>query len=370
MESSNLAQSVLETAITLQQIPAPTFDESARAKAIVNLWRDLGLEVSSDETGNVYTCLKGSSDLAPVVLSAHLDSVFPKDTPLDVKRTPQRVIAPGLGDNAIALAALVEVARRYQAGELRLAGDVHLVANVGEEGLGNLKGIRAVTARFGDAPRAYIVLEGLALGVIYHRGLGVQRYRITAHTRGGHSWADYGRPSAIHVLARLVAQLDALALPKRPRTSLNVGRIQGGVSINTIAPRASIELDLRSEDPDTLDWLAKQVNLLVSQANQEHGVRMVVENLGQRPSGSLPKDHWLVKMASACLQENNIRPRLMIGSTDANVPLSLGYPAICIGLTRGGHAHTLREYIEIAPLAAGMAQLFLLLERVFLGAVS
>ncbi|GAB4533510.1 MAG: M20/M25/M40 family metallo-hydrolase [Anaerolineales bacterium] len=366
MPASTSIDALLETAIALQQIPAPTFDEAARADAVAQFWQRLGLEVQRDEVGNVYTRLNGSAPTAqPVVLSAHLDTVFPKDTPLDVNRTSRRVNAPGLGDNALALAALIEVARRYQEGNLDIQGDLHLVANVGEEGLGNLVGMRAVVARFGAAPRAYVILEGLALGVIYHRGLGVQRYKITVQAQGGHSWADYGRPSAIHALAHLITQLDALPVPQTPRTSLNVGVIQGGTSINTIAPQAWLELDLRSESQEVLARLSGQVQHLVSQTNRKRGVEAVIENLGERPSGEIPADHPLVNLAAACLQAHHIPARRIIGSTDANVPLSLGHPAITIGLTHGGNAHTRQEYIELAPLKIGMSSLFMLLERIW-----
>ncbi len=354
---------LLDLAVQIQQIPAPTFQEQARARYLQAAWKALGLHTEQDEAGNVYALLRGGAGQA-VVLSAHLDTVFPPDTPLDIHRTEERLAAPGIGDNSLGLAALVEVARAAVEGRLSLAGEVWLVANVGEEGLGNLRGMRSAVERFQGAPRAYLVLEGMALGMIYHRALSVQRYRITARTEGGHSWADYGRPSAIHELARLAAQLDALALPRTPRTSLNVGVFRGGVSINTIAPQAHLELDLRSESPEMLQWLSRQVNFLVGQANRP-GVRITLENIGQRPGGEISASHPLVRLASECLQAQGVPPRLSIGSTDANIPLSRGYPAICIGLTRGSHAHTRKEYIEIPPLSQGMAALSTLLERIW-----
>ncbi len=355
---------LLDLAVRIQQIPAPTFHEAERARFVREQWQALGLPVEQDETGNVYALLRGSSAGKDVVLSAHLDTVFPADTPLRLRRDGERIAGPGIGDNSIAVAALVEVARAALEGNLALQGDVWLVANVGEEGLGNLQGMRAVVERFGASPLAYLVLEGMALGTIYHRALGVQRYRITAETEGGHSWANYGLPSAIHELARLIAQLDALALPRSPRTSLNAGVFHGGVSVNTIAPRAWAELDLRSESPEMLTWLSRQVNLLVGEANRP-GVRMTLESIGQRPGGGIPLSHPLVQLAADCLREQGIAPAPLIGSTDANIPLSRGYPAICVGLTRGDRAHTEQEYIETAPLKQGMAFLYALLDRVW-----
>ncbi len=355
---------LLDLAVQIQQIPAPTFHEEKRARFMREQWNALGLPTEEDETGNVYALLRGKKRDRTVVLSAHLDTVFPADTPLRLRRDGKRIIGPGIGDNSLALAALVEVARTVTEGSLTLQGDVWLTANVGEEGLGNLRGMRAVADRFGGAPLAYLVLEGMSLGVIYHRALSVQRYRITARTEGGHSWANYGVPSAIHELARLIAQLDALALPRSPRTSLNAGVFRGGVSVNTIAPQAWTELDLRSESPEMLAWLSRQVNLLVGQANRP-GVKVTLENIGQRPGGAIPAAHPLVRAAEECLREQGISPALFVGSTDANIPLSRGYPAICVGLTKGGRAHTEQEYIATAPLEQGMAFLYALLKRVW-----
>ncbi len=363
MPSDHL-QALLELAVQIQQIPAPTFDEARRAEFLEARFRELGLSAERDATGNLYVRLAGEDGPPPVVLSAHLDTVFPADTPLEVRRTSQRITAPGIGDNSLALAALLDVAAAVREGRLKLRGELWLVANVCEEGRGNLRGMHAVVERFGAQPLAYIVLEGMALGLVFHRALGVQRFRITARTQGGHSWANYGRPSAIHELARLTAQLDALALPQKPRTSLNVGVFRGGISVNTIASEAVVEVDTRSESAEMLAWLGKQVNLLVSRANRG-GVRMTVENAGTRPSGHLPEKHPLVRLARQCLRAQGITPRLLIGSTDANVPLSRGYPAVGIGLTYGGNAHTLEEYIECPPLKQGVAQLYELLQNVW-----
>ncbi len=362
--TSPRVQSLLDLALQIQQIPAPTFAEAQRAQFLHTRFAALGLECQWDEVGNLYARLPGKGDRPPVVLSAHLDTVFPMDTPLKATRTAERISAPGIGDNSLALAVLLDVAQNTLRGNLPLKGDLWLVANVCEEGLGNLRGMQSVVERFGDRPLAYVILEGMALGMVYHRGLGVQRFRITAQTSGGHSWANYGRPSAIHELARLTAQLDALTLPQFPRTSLNVGVFRGGMSVNTIAAQAVIEVDTRSESEDALAWLGKQVNLLASRANQR-GVRIIVENIGLRPSGAIPAGHPLVRLAQQALSAQGITPKLLIGSTDANIPLSHGYPAIGIGVTYGGNAHTLDEYIECPPLQKGLAQLDTLLRRIW-----
>jgi tripeptide aminopeptidase len=249
-------------------------------------------------------------------------------------------------------------------GWLGLPGDVWLVANVGEEGLGDLRGMRAVVDRFGENVCAYLILEGMALGQIYYRGLGVQRYRITVNTTGGHSWVDYGKPSAIHELGNLIGRLAALEVPVQPRSSLNVGVIAGGTSVNTIAPEAHLELDLRSENGVALSQLVHQVETLVSTANRPD-VEVSLELIGRRPAGKLPSSHPLVRLAKRCLQAQGIPPNLTIGSTDANVPLSRGFPSICIGLSTGYGAHTANEYVHVGPLFQGLAQMVALVEGIF-----
>jgi acetylornithine deacetylase/succinyl-diaminopimelate desuccinylase-like protein len=237
--------------------------------------------------------------------------------------------------------------------------DIWLVANVGEEGLGNLKGMKAVVDRFGSEPLAYIVLEGMALGQIYHRGLGVRRYRISVHTKGGHAWVDFGTPSAIHELAALVVKLNALTLPLEPRTTINVGMITGGTSVNTIAAEATCELDLRSESSQELSDLTNRVLMLVREANRnsKHVVQVKADVIGERPAGEIPENHGLVKLAVDCYAANGIKAKLNIGSTDANEPLSRGVPAICVGLTTGGGSHSMAEYIDTKPLSLGLGTL-------------
>jgi acetylornithine deacetylase/succinyl-diaminopimelate desuccinylase-like protein len=184
----------------------------------------------------------------------------------------------------------------------------------------------------------------------------VQRYRLTVTTPGGHSWVDYGEPSAIHELAQLITRLTAIPMSLRPRTTLNVGMIQGGVSINTIAPRASLELDLRADAAPALARLVAAVEDIIDRARRD-GLALHAEVIGRRPSGAIAADHPLVRLAERSLVAQGLTPALGIGSTDANIPLSRGLPAVCIGLTRGGGAHTANEWIQLAPIEKGVAQL-------------
>lgn len=355
----------IDIAVAIQQIPAFTFHEAQRAAYLHDQFKQLGLQdVSIDSLGNVYGRVSGEGNRFPLIVSAHMDTVFPQATDLGIKRDLGRIYAPGIGDNSLGVAGLFGLYWALQGKGVMLPGDLWLVANVGEEGLGNLAGMRAVVERFGNKATAYIILEGMALGQIYHRGLGVQRFRITITTPGGHSWVDYGKPSAIHQLAALVTGLTRIHIPNTPRTSLNVGVISGGTSINTIASQAHLELDLRSESSGVLTNLVRRVEHLAA-SFQTQDVQVSVELIGQRPAGKIPSDHPLVTLACRCLQDEGLQPHLSIGSTDANIPLSLGIPAVCIGLSTGQGAHTVQEYINIDPLRTGLSQLVHLVEGVY-----
>jgi acetylornithine deacetylase/succinyl-diaminopimelate desuccinylase-like protein len=364
METS-LVKHVLDLAVAIQQIPAPTFMEAERAAFVLNAFQAEGLsDADIDTAGNVYACYPGEKRASPLILSAHLDSVFPADTDLTVKRSAAQVSGPGIGDNALGIAGLFGILWFLKQRGVQLPGDLWLVANTGEEGLGDLRGMRAVVERFGNSPRAYLVLEGMALGQVYHRALGVRRYRLSAKSAGGHSWVDYGRPSAIHELVAVTNRILELQVPEKPRATLNVGVISGGISVNTIAPHATLELDLRSESLPVLERLSKQVEAIVQAANRT-GSTLNAEVIGQRPAGGLPTNHPLVALASRSLEAQGLQPCLSIASTDANVPLSLGYPAICLGLTNGSGAHTLEERIQTRPLLKGLRSILQVVTGVF-----
>jgi acetylornithine deacetylase/succinyl-diaminopimelate desuccinylase-like protein len=247
---------------------------------------------------------------------------------------------------------------------IQLQGDIWFVANVCEEGLGDLRGMKAVVDRFGGDVFGYLVLEGMALGHVYHRAVGVKRYRVKATTKGGHSWSDYGQLSAIHELSKLVVQLTSMELPKEPRTTMNVGKISGGTSINVIAPEAWLELDLRSEGQGSLARLVADAEKLIREASKP-GLGIEAEVIGQRPAGELTQSHPLIKLAVDCVREQGLDAVLTTGSTDANIPLSKGYPALVLGVTKGGGAHTKNEFIETSHIEKGMEQLVMFVERVW-----
>jgi tripeptide aminopeptidase len=358
-------QSILDTACLIQQIAAPTFFESKRAEIVRDLFQTQGLaDVNIDPTGNVLARWPGKTGERPVVLSAHMDTVFPAGFPLMLDRQPERITGPGIGDNALGLAVLLEIVPLLKAARVSLPGDLWLAATVCEEGLGNLRGIQAVTERFADRPLAYIFLEGMGLGNILHRGLGVERYRVRIRTAGGHSWVDHGCPSAVHELAGLADKLVALQLPRRPRTTLNIGVIEGGTSVNTIAAEAFLELDLRSEGARNLNELAEKT-LQTAQSIKKKGVDVEVERIGWRPAGEIPADHALVRLSQQVLNSLGVSSHPDIASTDANLPLSLGYPAVTLGVTTGDRAHTAQEYIYTKPVEKGLKQVVEMVVRVW-----
>jgi acetylornithine deacetylase/succinyl-diaminopimelate desuccinylase-like protein len=256
------------------------------------------------------------------------------------------------------VAALLHLAHALEQANVANAGDIWFVANVGEEGLGDLRGMRAAVDRLGDDIGAAIALEGCDPSRIIHAGLGVRRYQISAAAGGGHSWSDFGAPSAIHALVRLAAQLTQLGVPKDQRSSFNIGVIEGGSSVNTIAERASLLLDLRSATPIGLDTLIRQVEQIVAGAHDsEPGVTFALKIVGDRPAGSIAREYPLAQLAGAAYLAEGLGAAYEIASTDANIPLSRGIPAVCIGVCDGGNAHRLDEYIEPARLPSGMRAL-------------
>jgi tripeptide aminopeptidase len=360
-----MIESILDLTVQIQQIAAPTFDEAARGKFVLEMFSKEGLsDLQTDSVGNVFARLPGNGTAAPLIVSAHLDTVFPAGTDLAIRREPGRIYGPGIGDNSLGVAGLFGLLWSLREAQVSLPGDLWLVANTGEEGLGDLCGMKAIAERFRMDPRMYLVLEGIAVGQIYHKAIGVRRYKVTAHVAGGHSWIDYGKPSAIHELSELITKITAIRLPANPRTTLNVGRIGGGTSINTLAAEAWMELDLRSAGADVLTELSHQVEKLVQTAGRPD-VRFEAQLVGQRPAGEMSVRHPFVRLAESCLREEGIQPNLTAGSTDANIPLSKGYPALVLGLSHGGGAHTLNEYIATEPLRRGMRQLLAFVKQVW-----
>lgn len=357
---------IVERIIAIQQVPAPTFNEAQRAGFIEERFRTIGLQdVDRDSLNNVYGRLPGhSNNKPPLVISAHLDTVFPLDTDLTVRREGQLIYGPGIGDNSTGVAGLIEIARAIQEYALPHMADIYFVANVGEEGLGDLCGMRAVVERFGGRA-TYVIVEGGLYGKLIHQAVGVRRFHIEVTAPGGHSWGGFGAASAIHVLGHLIVDIDSLIVPKIPKTTYNIGIIEGGLSINSIANSAGLWLDLRSEGQGELEDLVQSVEQIVANRNHKYAadgyaVEIHMKQVGDRPAGSIPRHSPIVTYADAALQTiSGGEAHYIASSTDANIPLSRGYQAVCLGLTFSGNSHRPDEFMQITNLPAGLGQLLL-----------
>jgi len=353
--ASERVEVVAELAARICAVPAPTGNEWQRAEFVATLFRERGYAADIDTVGNVYA-RRGKIGKGPLLLLlAHTDTVFPPDTPLTIQRAGDILCGPGIGDNSVHVAALLVILDMLDSMQKETDADLIAVANVGEEGLGNLRGARAAVERYAGEVGAVIAFDG-NLGRIINEAVGSRRWRIIVRGPGGHSFASFGLPSAIHGLARIIAAIAAVEVPHDPKTTFNVGMIEGGTSVNTIAPIASALLDMRSTDIATLDRLAKQVRNIVQHSAGE-GLQTEIEVLGERPAGSRSQADPLVQLAAHTLTWLGIEPKCVAGSTDANIPISLNIPAICVGVTRVERAHTLEEHIVVPPIGDGLAQL-------------
>jgi tripeptide aminopeptidase len=341
----------VEDACAICEIPAPTGHEERRAAWVAERLREAGLEPAIDASGSV-TARVGEGE-APVVVAAHLDTVFAGIAEIAVRREGDVLRAPGIGDNSLGVAGLLALARRAQPAGRPLV----LAATVGEEGLGNLRGARHVVETL--EPAEFIALEGGGVGELVTAGVGSARYRIDVTVPGGHSWRDRGSPSALHVLVRLLA--GRLAEPGT--ASANVGELHGGAGINVLAPTATATLEFRDPDTVKLDAAAARLGDAVAEAARD-GVEIAVTELGRRPGGVTPPDHPLVRdAADAAVAAGLPRPRATESSTDANAALGAGIPAVTVGLCHSRDAHTPDESVDLALLGPSLRALADLVER-------
>jgi tripeptide aminopeptidase len=354
-EAMERTEAVAELTQRICAVAAPTGKEGQRAEFVASLWRERGYTPEIDEVGNVYV-RRGTKHTAPVLmLMAHIDTVFPEDTPINISRQGDKLYGPGIGDNCVSVAAMITVFEILDARKWETDVDIVAVADVGEEGLGNLRGARAAVQRYRHELGAVIAVDG-RLGSIVNVSVGSKRWKVTVKGPGGHAFGSFGLPSAIHGLGQIIASISALRVPREPKTTFNVGLIEGGTSINTIAPMATALLDMRSVDVTALDKLARQVKTIVEQ-HGSNGLQTTIEVLGERPAGRRHIQDPLVQLATRVLQWVGVEPHYVASSTDANIPMSLDIPSVCVGITRGDYAHTVNEYLSIEPIQQGLAQL-------------
>ena len=353
--------------VAISEIAAPTGEEHQRAAWIATRFAALGLRnVRTDGAGNVIGRREGLSTDASVVVCAHLDTVFPRDTAVSVRHDGERLMGPGIGDNGRGLAAMLAIAEEIDGVNLCTRRPIDFVATTGEEGSGDLRGSKHFFRDGGVSATAMIALDGAGDERVVHRALGSRRFRVGFRGPGGHSWAAFGVAHPIHALGNCVAQLARLRLPSEPRTTLSVGRVGGGLSVNAIPDDAWLEIDLRSTSPVVLDRMEAQIRKIIAMAaEEENGRRLAgtsllhatIEIIGERPCGETPADHPLVQSAIDATRLVGREPDLATASTDANVPISLGIPAIAIGAGgRGGDAHTPGEWFDNTDGALGIAR--------------
>jgi acetylornithine deacetylase/succinyl-diaminopimelate desuccinylase-like protein len=354
------AAQVTEEAIRICEIPAPTFEEGERAKYVRARFEAVGLkEVTIDAAGNVRGRRPGAGSGPGLAMAAHLDTVFPKGTDVKVRREGSCLHAPGIGDNSVAIAALLAMVEALNAGGLRTGGDLHLASNTGEEGLGDLKGMKAFMADVKDRVAAAIAVEGMKVNRIVHVAVGSRRYKVTFTARGGHSWGHFPSPSAIHILGRAIADISRLEVPTEPKTTYNVGVIHGGTTVNTIAVEADMLVDMRSIDAKSLADLETRVLAIVERATQEGEGQVKLDLVGDRPAGSIPADHPVVQTCLTVHRALGLQTYTEPGSTDHNVPLAMGLPGVCLSVTEGANEHRPDEYIETGPIPTGVKNLLL-----------
>lgn len=359
--------------VRICEIPAPPFKEDARAGDVARRFDEIGLaQVRSDEVGNVIAERTGLSSKPSVIVSAHLDTVFPEGTNVRVKRDGARFNAPGISDNTCGLVSLIALARAFDAGDIETEGTIYFVATVGEEGEGNLRGVRHLFDRgeFRSGVDAFISLDGPGLERITQRALGSRRYRITVTGPGGHSWGDFGIVNPVHALGRAIARFASYPAPLAPRTTYNVGIIEGGSSVNAIPERASMVIDIRSVSSNEIEkleaFLRRVVEIAVREENSQRAMSGTsltceIDEVGDRPSGETPVNSRIVRAAIECSRALGIEPRLDCSSTDSNIPISLGIPAITLGV--GGisnNCHSLMEWYEPVGRELGLKRLILL----------
>jgi acetylornithine deacetylase/succinyl-diaminopimelate desuccinylase-like protein len=368
------AAEITEDHIRLCSIPAPPFGEAERAGFLCERLREHGLsEAQMDEEGNCVALRAGVARGPLLVLSAHLDTVFPPGTDYTVRREQHRLLAPGIADDGCGLAALIALLRALEAFNIETEGSLLFVGTVGEEGEGNLRGARHLLTegRWANEVDAFISFDGPGIERITHAALGSRRYRVRLRGAGGHSWGDFGAANPVHALGRAIARIASYPAPTEPRTTFNIGRIEGGTGINVIPREATMDVDLRSAAAEELQRLDAFFRRAAREAVDEENagrrggdppLELDMKLIGDRPSGETPTDSPIVRMAEEATRSLGYSPRLDRSSTDSNVAISLGIPAITIGAGgSSGNSHTLDEWYDARGREIGLKRALLVL---------
>jgi tripeptide aminopeptidase len=358
--------------IRLTEIPAPSFQEEKRAQAVKEILSAEGLSVFTDKVGNVVGELRGAQDKEVVLLTAHLDTVFPAGTEINVTREGDRLLAPGISDNGTGLAGMLAVARALHVAKIKPQCTILFAANVGEEGEGNLRGMRALIDAYRPKLRAVIVLDGSGIEHVTTKALASRRVEVVITGPGGHSWSDFGMPNPINALVRGSVRFINTKVPATPRTTFNLGQIEGGTSVNSVPYEAKLKVDLRSENEDEITRMETALRECIatgvkdemdnSRERSRGKLEWKVKLIGSRPGGELAPDSKLLDALRAADDVIGNKSRNERSSTDANIPLSMGIEAIAIGAGgNGGGAHSLQEWYEPAGRELGLKRVLLTL---------
>lgn len=366
------ARELEDRQLELTAIPAPPWGEALRSEWMKARFEELALsEVHQDELGNVFGIRPGTKSNAPfVALSAHLDTVFPPGTEISVRREASKLYGPGISDNGSGVVALLAIAAALRDTNLVNTAPVLFIGNVGEEGEGDLRGMRHIfqQPRWLDSIATLVALDGAGTDTIIAEGLGSRRYEIVVNGIGGHSWSDFGVANPIVALARVIERFTRTPVPPTPKTTYNIGIIQGGTSVNSIPQSATMRVDTRSASVDELDRLERALREAVEQVvttmagrNKKEVMTAEVRVIGDRPAADLPVDSPLLEKIRAVDIQLHNTARIQRASTDANIPLSLGRDAIAIGAGgSGGGAHTLNEWYDPTGRDLGLKRILLL----------
>ncbi len=352
------------------EIPAPSFHEEKRAAAVKEVLAAEGLLVRTDKIGNVIGELRGSNEKEAILVTAHLDTVFPEGADVKVRQEGERLVAPGISDNGTGLAALAAIARAIHAAGIQPQRTIVFAANVGEEGEGNLRGMRALVDAYHEKLRAVVVLDGSGVDHVTTKALASKRLEVVITGPGGHSWSDFGMVNPINALVRGSVRFITTKVPTTPRTTFNLGQIEGGTSVNSIPHEAKLKIDLRSESEEEITRLENALRECIAAGAKDEmdnardrsrgQLDWKVELIGSRPGGELPPDSALLASLRAADDSVGNHSRIERSSTDANIPLSLGIEAIAIGAGgNGGGAHSLQEWFEPAGRELGLKRALL-----------
>ena len=353
-----------ERQMELARIPAPPFGEAKRAEWLEFRFNEIGLkDVHIDAVGNVLGVLPGAPGEEKFLsLSAHIDTVFPEGTALEVRRNRERLHGPGISDNAAGVIAMLALANAMKENKLRPSAPIVFIGNVGEEGEGNLRGVRHIfeETRWKESIEFSVMIDGAGTESIIAEGLGSRRFEVTVNGAGGHSWSDFGVPNPIVVLAKIIEKFGAVQVNSKPKTTFNIGVIRGGTSVNSIPESACMRVDIRSVTLAEIERLEDALRRAVDEAKVPD-VEIEIKMIGDRPAADLRSDSALLAMTRAVDAHLGITSRLQRASTDANIPLSQGREAVALGAGgMGAGAHTVHEWFDPYQRDLGLKRLLLL----------